>query len=62
MHIATFISASGAHHEALNLPLWTVIPFVGLLLTIGVMSFIAANYPHHRVAHMWENNNYKLAI
>ncbi len=44
------------------LPLWTVIPFVGLLLTIGVMSFIAANYPHHRLAHMWENNNYKLAI
>ena len=55
-------SSEGGHHAALNLPLWTVIPFVGLLLTIGVMSFIAANYPHHPVAHIWENNNYKLGI
>ena len=56
------LASSEGVHKALDLPIWTVIPFVGLLLTIGVMSFIAANYPHNRLAHMWENNNYKLAI
>jgi Na+/H+ antiporter NhaD/arsenite permease-like protein len=50
------------HGEHLDLPLWSVLPFVGLLLTIGVMSAVSANFPHHRVSHIWENNNYKLII
>ncbi len=45
-----------------KLPLWSIIPFAGLLLTIGVMSFIVANFPHNRVGHLWENNNNKLMI
>ncbi len=48
--------------KALELPVWTVIPFIGLLLTIGIMSFIAANYPHSKPAHFWENNNNKLIL
>jgi len=50
------------HSEALTLPLWSTIPFVGLLLTLGIMSFIAANFPHSRPAHLWESNNNKLII
>ncbi len=49
-------------HKALDLPLYTVIPFVGLLLTIGIMSFISANFPHNRVAHFWESNYNKLIL
>ncbi|MEO0148769.1 MAG: sodium:proton antiporter [candidate division WOR-3 bacterium] len=49
-------------HKALDLPIYTVIPFVGLLLTIGIMSFISANFPHNRVAHFWENNYNKLIL
>ena len=60
--VLNFLLSAANGHGAIPLPLWTVIPFVGLLLTIGVMSFIAANYPHNRLAHIWENNNYKLAI
>lgn len=48
--------------EALELPLWSIIPFAGLLLTLGVMSFIAANYPHSRAGQFWENNNNKLML
>ncbi len=44
------------------LPLWSVFPFVGLLLTIGIMSAVAANMPHNRLAHIWEDNQYKLII
>lgn len=46
----------------LELPLWSTIPFVGLLLTIGVMSFTAANYPHSRLGHLWESNRNKLIM
>jgi Na+/H+ antiporter NhaD/arsenite permease-like protein len=53
------IVEQGGH---LELPFWSVLPFVGLLLTIGIMSAVAANIPHHRAAHIWENNNYKLII
>jgi Na+/H+ antiporter NhaD/arsenite permease-like protein len=46
----------------LELPLWSIIPFAGLLLTLGVMSFIAANYPHSRAGKFWENNTNKLIL
>ncbi|MCL4302648.1 MAG: sodium:proton antiporter [Anaerolineae bacterium] len=46
----------------LNLPFWSIIPFAGLLLTIGVMSFIAANFPHSPLGHLWESNRNKLII
>lgn len=49
-------------HATLELPLWSMVPFVGLLLTIGVMSFIAANFSHSHLAHVWENNRNKLII
>lgn len=68
--MVTFLLTPGAQaaseksdpHAALELPLWSIIPFVGLLLTIGVMSFIAANYSHSHLAHVWENNRNKLII
>jgi Na+/H+ antiporter NhaD/arsenite permease-like protein len=56
---ASFASASSA---ALKLPVWSVIPFIGLLSTIGVMSFTAANFPHHLIGRLWEHNNHKLMI
>lgn len=46
----------------LVLPVWSILPFVGLLLTIGVMSFTAANFPHSHLGHLWENNRNKLII
>jgi Na+/H+ antiporter NhaD/arsenite permease-like protein len=49
-------------HPTLDLPIWSMLPFGGLLLTIGVMSFIAANYPHSRLGHVWESNRNKLII
>jgi Na+/H+ antiporter NhaD/arsenite permease-like protein len=53
-------TAEAGHH--LELPIWSVFPFVGLLLTIGIMSVIAANFPHHQLAHKWEDNNNKLIV
>ncbi|MBN2145582.1 MAG: sodium:proton antiporter [Candidatus Aureabacteria bacterium] len=50
------------HASKINLPLWSLLPFAGLLLTIGIMSFFAANYPHGKPAHIWENNRNKLII
>lgn len=46
----------------LSLPLWSMLPFIGLLLTIGVMSFTAANFPHSHLGHLWESNRNKLII
>lgn len=46
----------------LALPWWSVVPFVGLLLTIGVMSFTAANFPHSKLGQFWESNNNKLLV
>lgn len=43
-------------------PLWSVLPFTGLLLTIGVMSFIAANFGQSKIVHFWENNWNKLFV
>jgi Na+/H+ antiporter NhaD/arsenite permease-like protein len=43
-------------------PAWSILPFAGLLLTLGVMSFMAANYPHSRAGQFWENNNNKLLL
>lgn len=44
------------------LPTWAVIPFVGLLLTIGGASFGVANFPHSPVGRLWESNFNKLVI
>lgn len=38
------------------------IPFVGLLLSIGIFSFISVNYPQSILAHFWEKNRNKLLI
>lgn len=48
--------------EVLALSAWAVTPFVGLLLTIGVMSFVAANFGHSRLGRLWESNNNKLIV
>ncbi len=56
------LSSSVDQSVHLNLPGWSVLPFVGLLLTIGVMSAITANIPHHPLAHLWESNTNKLII
>lgn len=50
------------HSGQLDLPTWSVLPFVGLLLTLGVMSFISANLPHSLPAQIWESNTNKLVI
>lgn len=43
-------------------PIWSTFPFAGLLLTLGTMSFAAANFPHSRVGRFWESNRNKLLI
>jgi Na+/H+ antiporter NhaD/arsenite permease-like protein len=48
--------------ESIPLPVWSVLPFAGMLLTIGVMSFIAANFPHTLPSRFWESNNNKLLV
>lgn len=55
------LAAEGVE-SSLTLPIWSVLPFVGLLLTIGTMSFITANYPHSRAGYGWESNFNKLVI
>lgn len=60
--VASLLLASDHGEPAISLPLWTIIPFVGLLLTIGVLSFIAASSPHSKLAHFWEHNNNKLIL
>lgn len=57
-----FSSSSDHAVPTLDLPMWSILPFAGLLLTIGVMSVISANFTHSRVGHIWENNNNKLII
>jgi Na+/H+ antiporter NhaD/arsenite permease-like protein len=62
---AAAVQAAGppaSTESVVELPVWSILPFAGLLLTIGVMSFIVANYPHNRAGHLWENNNNKLII
>lgn len=56
------LSEHGHGVPAPELPHWSVLPFIGLLLTIGVMSFVATNYTHSRLSHLWEHNSSKLAI
>lgn len=46
----------------MDMPFWSVLPFVGLLMTIGVMSAVSANFTHSRAAHIWEDNTNKLLI
>jgi Na+/H+ antiporter NhaD/arsenite permease-like protein len=55
-----YASSDAATH--LNLPIGWVTPFVGLLLTMGVMSFMATNYPHGFIGRLWESNFNKLII
>lgn len=43
-------------------PHWSVGPFLGLLLTLGTMSFASANFPHSRAGKIWESNLNKLLI
>jgi Na+/H+ antiporter NhaD/arsenite permease-like protein len=57
-----FLPSTVEHGGHLDLPIWSVLPFAGLLLTIGVMSAVAANFPHHKAAHFWENNRNKLIV
>ncbi len=56
------LNEQGPGVAAPELPHWSVAPFIGLLLTIGVMSFVATNYTHSRLNHLWEHNSSKLAI
>ena len=54
---------SAAHEHAATLPsMWAVIPFAGLLLSIGIVSFICANFPHNLLARLWEKNRNKLVV
>lgn len=47
------------HHESLggDLPFWSVIPFILILLSIALLPLIS-----HATAHWWENNNNKLLV
>lgn len=51
-----------ASHLSENYPIWSVVPFLGLLLTLGAMSFASANFPHSRPGKVWESNLNKLLI
>jgi Na+/H+ antiporter NhaD/arsenite permease-like protein len=46
----------------ITFPIWSVAPFLGMLLTLGVMSFAAANFPHSTAGKIWESNRNKLFI
>lgn len=46
----------------MHMGILTILPFIGLLLTIGIMSLIVATTPHSKTAHFWENNNNKLLL
>ena len=56
------LATSNTHHPEAHFLLWSIAPFVGLLFSIGGFSFAAANYPHSKIAHIWENNWNKLFI
>jgi Na+/H+ antiporter NhaD/arsenite permease-like protein len=62
MGLPALAQASSGSETTLTLPLWSILPFIGLLLTIGVMSFTAANFPHSLLGHLWESNRHKLII
>lgn len=51
--------SGGGHHEekGKELPLWSVFPFVVILLCIAILPISS-----HKVAHWWEHNNNKLII
>ncbi|MCB1189538.1 MAG: sodium:proton antiporter [Leptospiraceae bacterium] len=52
-------SENQGHHGEMgdDLPLWTVIPFAAMLLSIAIFPIAS-----HKLAHWWENNNNKLII
>jgi len=56
------VHASGAAATHLDLPIQWIIPFIGLLLTMGVMSFMATNFPHSFLGRLWESNFNKFII
>ncbi|NJO07093.1 MAG: hypothetical protein HC876_17135 [Chloroflexaceae bacterium] len=63
MDLFTTLSSSTGHtSHVVELPLWSVVPFAGLLLTIGIMSAIAANFTHSKLSHLWEHNENKLLV
>lgn len=57
----TFFNGLALNPE-IELPVWSIAPFLGLLATIGIMSFIVANYPHAPIGKFWESNRNKLII
>ena len=50
------VFAEGIGHEAVSqsLPVWSIIPFVGMLLSIAVIPLIHA--------HWWEHNMFRVAV
>ena len=54
--VMAFASAEGGHHVNLGemLPLWSCIPFVGMLLSIAIVPLVKP--------HWWEHNMLKVAI
>jgi Na+/H+ antiporter NhaD/arsenite permease-like protein len=56
------VYASGAAPAHLDLPIQWIAPFVGLLLTMGIMSFAATNFPHSFLGKLWESNRNKFII
>ena len=52
-------ATTGGHdeHKGADLAIWSVIPFVIILLCIAILPIS----PHH-IAHWWEQNNNKLII
>lgn len=51
------LADSEDHHVGQELPYWTVIPFVLILLSIAVLPIAS-----HTTMHWWENNNNKLLV
>jgi len=55
-----YASSGAATH--LDLPIQWISPFIGLLLTMGIMSFMATNFPHSFLGKLWESNFNKFLI
>ena len=39
----------GAHDLGAELPIWSVIPFVGILLSIAIFPLVAEKFWHHQI-------------
>lgn len=62
LFIPEVYASGGAEPAHLNLSILWIAPFVGLLLTMGVMSFAATNFPHSFLGRLWESNLNKFII